>query len=142
MALGTYDPAEVSLIAAGVPVTGFAPGTFITIEYNEDAFNLSVGAGGDACRTRTNNNSARITFTLLQSSISNPLLSAQHELDKRSPAGDGVLPSLVKDTSGTTLAAAELSWIVKAANVEFGNEATNREWVVETHELNMLVGSN
>lgn len=142
MALGTYDPAEVSLVAAGVPVSGFAPGTFITVEYNEDAYSLTVGAAGDACRARTNNNSARITFTLLQSSISNPLLSAAHTLDMRSPAGDGVLPSGIKDNSGTTLIAAENSWIVKYANVEFSNEVTNREWVIETDYLNTLVGSN
>lgn len=142
MALGTYDPAEVSLVAAGVPISGFAPGTFITVEYNEDAYSLTVGSAGDACRARTNNNSARITFTLLQSSISNPLLSAAHTLDRLTPAGDGVLPSGIKDNSGTTLIAAESSWIVKYANVEFSNEVTNREWVIETDYLNTLVGSN
>lgn len=140
--LGTYQPDQVALIAVGVPVTGFAPGTFITAERNEDSFSLSVGSDGDACRTRTNNLSGRITFTLLQSSASNILLSAIANTDERSPAGDGILPSTVKDNSGTTLLLAENSWIVKPANVEYSNEATNREWVVETNELNMVVGGN
>jgi hypothetical protein len=140
--LGTYRPDQVALIAVGVPVTGFAPGTFITAERNEDSFTLSVGSDGDACRTRTNNLSGRITFTLLQSSASNILLSAIANTDERSPAGDGILPSTVKDNSGTTLLTATKSWIVKPASVEYSNEATNREWVVETHELNMLVGGN
>jgi hypothetical protein len=140
--LGTYQPDQVALIAVGVPITGYAPGTFITAERNEDSFALSVGADGDACRTRTNNLSGRITFTLLQSSASNILLSAIANTDERSPAGDGILPSTVKDNSGTTLLTAENSWIVKPANVEYSNETTNREWVVETNELNMLVGGN
>jgi hypothetical protein len=142
MALGTYDPAQVALIAVGVPVTGFAPGTFIVAERNEDSFNLTIGSDGEGCRTRTNNKSGRITFTLQQSSVTNVLLSAALLLDENTPAGDGILPSGVKDNTGTTLVFAELSWLVKPSNVEYSNEATTREWIIETDNLQMGVGGN
>lgn len=142
MALGTYDPSQVTLIAAGVPVSGFAEGTFITAERNEDSFNLSVGSDGEACRTRTNNRSGRITFTLLQSSISNQLLAAVLNTDEITPAGDAIAPSMIKDNTGTTLIMAETSWLVRPANVEYANEASNREWIVETDNLVMNIGGN
>lgn len=142
MALGTYDPAQVALVACGIPVSGFAKGTFITIEYNEEAFKLSIGSDGEGTRTRTNDNSARLTFVTTQTSASNPILSALHTLDKKTPSGDAIAPTLVKDNSGTTLAAMELSWIVKDAKIEFADESTGREWIVETDNLDQLVGSN
>jgi hypothetical protein len=140
--LGTYSADQVALIAVGVPISGYAPGTFITVERNEDSFSLSVGSDGDACRSRTKNFSGKITFTLLQSSNSNLLLSALANADERSPLGDSIAPSTIKDLTGTTLVTAEKSWLVKPANVEYSNEITNREWVVETNELNMLIGGN
>lgn len=146
MALGKYDPSQVALIAVGVPVTGYAPGTFIVAERNEDSFNLTIGSDGEGCRTRTNNRSGRITFTLQQSSITNQLLSTALNLDENTPAGDGIAPSLIKDNTGLptaqTFVNAPESWLVKPANVEYSNEATTREWIVETDNLIMNVGGN
>lgn len=140
--LKTYYPDEVALIAVGLPISGFAPGSFISIEKNEEAFSLQIGADSEGCRTRTNNFSGRITFTLQQSSALNDALSAIHNIDMRSPSGDGVLPSMIKDNSGRTLVEAETSWIVKHPTVEFSNEATDREWIIESDNLNMQVGGN
>ena len=144
--LGNYLPDKVALVAVGIPVTGFAPGTFISVERNEDGFSLQVGSGKESCRTRTNNVSGRITFTLLQSSAVNLLLSAAHNVDMNSPAGDGIAPSLLNDLSGipgaNTIIAAEKSWIVKMPTVEFANEGGTREWVIETDDLNTSVGGN
>jgi hypothetical protein len=82
----------------------------------------------------------------MQTSDSNNLLSALHTLDKTSPNGDGIAPTLVKDNSGAvltpTLASCESSWIVKQATVTFAKETQGREWVVETDFLNELVGGN
>jgi len=145
MALGVYDPAQISLVAVGIPVSGFAEGTFVTVERNADSFNLTVGSDGDSCRARSNNKSGRITFTLLQSSLTNQLLSAAVNLDEISPSGDAIGPSQIKDnssTTATTLVFAEKSWIVKPANVEYSNEVTTREWIVETDDLVMNVGGN
>ena len=142
MALGTYDPSQVALVAVVVPVSGFAEGTFITAERNEDSFNLSVGSDGESCRTRSNNKSGRITFVLQQSAAVNVLLSAVINADEITPSGDSIAPSTVTDTTGTTIIFAENSWFVRPANVEYSNETSTREWIIETDNLVMNIGGN
>lgn len=141
MTLYTYDPTQVAVIF-GVPIVGFADGTFVSVEQNEDSFTLKVGTDGDACRTKTSNRSCRITITLLASSLSNDVLSAQHNLDVLSPSGDGITPFLLKDNSGRTIIAAESSWIVKPAAVVFSREVEAREWVIETDNALHNIGGN
>ena len=142
MALHTYDPAQVTIIFAGIPVSGFAEGTFVSIERNEDSFTLQVGADGEATRAKSNNRSGRVTLTLIQSSIVNDAFSALLAVDENSPSGDGIGPLLIKDLSGRTLVAAETAWLVKPATAEFAREATEREWVIETDRLNTFIGGN
>jgi len=142
MALYTYDPSQVAIIFAGIPVSGFADGTFVNVEQNEDSFTLQVGTDGEACRSKTNNKSGRVTFTLGQWSSSNALLSALHNLDVNTPNGDGIGPLLVKDNSGTSLYAAEKAWIVRPPAAAFSREAESREWIVETADLIQNHGGN
>ena len=142
MTLGTYDPSQVAIIFGRLPITGFADGTFVSIEQNEDSFSLQIGTDGDGCRSKTNNQSIRVTFTLGQWSASNDTLSAQHNLDVLSPSGDGIAPLLVKDNSGRTLVAAENAWIVKPAPAEFGREAGPREWIIESDRALQNIGGN
>jgi len=142
MALHTYDAAQVAIVFAGIPVDGFADGTFLSVEQNEDSFSLQVGTDGEGCRSKSNNRSGRVTFTLGQWSKTNDLLSALHQLDINTPNGDGIGPLLIKDLSGTSLDAAEKAWIVKPPAAAFAREAESREWIIETHELQQFHGSN
>jgi len=86
MALKTYDPAQVTIIFAGIPISGFAEGTFVSVERNEDSWALQVGADGEATRAKSNNKSGRVTLTLIQSSFSNDALSAVMAVDENTPA--------------------------------------------------------
>ncbi len=142
MTVQHYDPKSITIIFGPVLMSGFAPDTFLMVEKNVDIFSLQVGADGEACRTRSRNNSARMTVTLMQSSPVNDLLSALHEVDRAAPSGSGCLPFLVKDLVGRSLFAAELSWIVKPAPAEFGVEAGTREWVIETADLQTFVAGS
>lgn len=142
MALRVYDPKLVIITLGSIPMSGFADGTFLNVDYNEDAFSLQVGSDGEGTRTRSNNNSARVSISLMQSSASNDLLSALHELDKAAPGGIGAVPLLIKDLSGRSLFVAEKAWIVKAPAAEFGREAAAREWVIETDDLKAFHGGN
>jgi len=137
-----YDPAKLIQVLAGIPITGYADGTFVTVVRNEDSFTLRVGATGEACRARSNNKSARITFTLLQSSATNDLLSGLSNLDEMSPGGDGIGPYSLNDLFGSTKLIAEKAWIVKPADVTYSQDVETREWTIETDSLTGNVGGN
>lgn len=140
MALRQYNPAEVQIIFNGIPISGYADGTFVTVERDEDSFTLQMGTDGEGTRSHSNNRSGTVTLTLMQSSQVNILLSALHLLDEGS--GDGVGALLIRDGSGESLYTAETAWIQKAPSAEFGREATSREWVIRTDLLVQLHGGN
>lgn len=134
----TYDPAKLSIIIAGFAIEGFADGTFIVCERNNQSFNAVTGADGEGARAKSNDSSGTITITLLQTSKSNEVLSALALADEVS--GDGVGPFMAKDQLGNTVIAAGSAWVQKPANAEFGREIANREWVLETDNLEMFLG--
>lgn len=129
----TYNPSDVSIIYGGSPITGFADGTFVVVESNEDDFTLQVGSDGESARSKTNNNSGRITITLIQTSDSNDVLAAFHAADLL--GGVGGLPILIKDNSGRALHSAVQAWIVKYPSSTFDREVTSKEWIFETDNL-------
>jgi hypothetical protein len=139
--LRTFDPNQVSVIFGGI-IGGYADGTFISVEQNEDSFGLVVGTDGEGCRSRSNNRSARVTITLGQWSASNQALSAIHNADILTPGGDGILPFILKDNSGTTICSAEKAWITKPPSVSYGRDPESREWVLETDNMIWNVGGN
>lgn len=138
MSVKNYDPKLFSCIVGGKIMSGFSDGTYIKVERNEQAYNLKVGVTGEATRAKNNNRSGKITVTLMQSAQSNDDLSSIAAADELGNAG--VVPVLVKDGSGSTVASAVTAWVMKYPNTEFQKEATTREWVLETDELLMFVG--
>jgi hypothetical protein len=142
MGVKNYDPAANVLVFAGIPISGFADGTYVSVEQNEDSYALTVGADGEGCRSKTNNRSARVTVTLMQSSLSNDLLSALHNVDLASPAGDGIGPFLMKDLTGTTVMAAEKAWLVRFPTSSYARDPETREWIIETDHMIQNVGGN
>jgi hypothetical protein len=129
----TYDPAQVIVTIDGNDISGFADGTFVGVARNNDIFTLTVGADGEATRTKSNDRSGRFTFTLQQSSISNDVINAIANRDEES--NQGAVAVQVKDASGNALHSAERAWVVKKPDSEYAKETSNREWILETNEL-------
>ena len=140
MAVRTFDPNEVALIFGGVPLSGYPDGTFVSVERNEDSFSSISGADGVVSRSKSNNKTGKITFTLQATSPSNDVLSGFLATDELTNAG--ILPVLVKDNSGRTLCSAANAWISKPSNVSFSKEIESREWIIECADLEMFVGGN
>ncbi len=140
MALKEYDPGEVQLSFFGVIPTGYAEGTMITVERDERTWTKKVGADGEVARTRVRNSSGKVTFTLMSTSASNAELSVILIADELTGAGVG--PMLVKDNSGNDLHAAAESWLDGPPNAEYGDESSDREYVLECADLDMLSGGN
>jgi len=137
-----YDPKEVSVIAGGHSVAGFAEGEFVRVEPNADEFSDVAGSQGDVSRARTADRRATVTIILQQTSPSNDVLSGFVELDRLSPNGGGVFSILIRDRQGTTVFQAEEAWIQRRPDLTFSNEVQNREWVIRVAESFYFAGGN
>lgn len=140
MSLKSYDPKRVVLIIGGVPIGGYADGTFIMFERTADQYTKVAGADGEVARAKSNDRTGSFTITLMQTSDSNDVLSGIAKLDERLNAG--VVPALLKEIDSTTSIFAGTAWVRKMPNVEYSKEITNREWILDVAESEAFVGGN
>lgn len=139
----TYDSNQVIAVFGGVIMAdGREDGDFISIARNEEKYTLRVGADGEAARSRTNNNSTRVTVRLLNTSSANLALSALYNVGEAAGGNANVFPLLIQDLSGNSLYVAEQAWIVQMPAINFGKEVGTVEWVFETPSLAMVHGGN
>jgi hypothetical protein len=140
MAVKTYDPKSVQVIIGGVQISGFADGTFLSIERDEDAFTKVTGADGETSRAKSNNKAGMFTLTLQQTSASNDVLTGFALADELN--NDGVVPVLIKDNLGTTTVFTANGWVRRLPTAEFAKEITNREWTLDLADMTYFVGGN
>ena len=136
----TFDFKKVAVIVAGVPVQGFIDGDAIVVAKNSDAWELTVGVDGESTRSRSNNESGRITLRLQGSSLSNAYLDGLRTGDELS--GLGQVPIMIKDLFGTLLVNAAQCWCVKVPDVTLSRTPGQREWVFESGNIAMAGGGN
>jgi len=130
MGLKTYDPAKVIITLGGIPITGFADGTFVAVTPAGDRFTKKVGADGEVSRTKSNDNTSRVTITLKQTSLSNTYLNTLKEADRL--LNGGVRPLSITDLSGTTILFWPQAWIASPPDQEFAKEEGDRAWNIDT----------
>jgi hypothetical protein len=136
--MATYNPLLVIVTWNGVPIVGFQDGSMVEVEYNQDAFSLHVGTQGDYLRVMSCDHSGKLTVHLMQSSPTNDALSTFANLDRT--LGSVVGPFTITDLNGTTTVISPQTWIMKMPKVEFGKEATGRDWVFESGNIVENVG--
>lgn len=137
----TYSPDKVKIVVGPHAVSGYADGTFISVEQISDGVTSESGADGEVARAMSTDKRMRITLTLQQVSASNAVLSAMYDADQLS-GGDYPFPFGLNDLRGKSLVAAGSAWIVKKPTSEFGKELSPREWVIETDKAAYTVGGN
>lgn len=125
----TYDPKKVIVVFGAVALTGFAEGTFITVETQGDGITAIVGCDQEVVRSISPANVLKnVKISLLQSSDSNDKLSLMHDMDNQN--GAGVFPLSIKDLSGRSLFISDQAWIVKKPVFQRGKSASDGtcEW--------------
>lgn len=136
----TYDPSQVVLTFGPHIITGYADGTFVKAERDEDTFKKYVGSDGSVTRVRNRSRSGFIEFSLAQASPSNDFLSAVHVQDEL--GGTGIMPATVKDLNGTSIAIASEAWVVRPTALEYGRDAGARSWRLDVADLRIFVGGH
>jgi hypothetical protein len=109
MSVRTYDPKQVLVIIGGIPMSGFADGTFVSVERTSDTFTKVSGADGIISRSKTNDRSGSLKFTSAQTSPSNDILTGIALADELANAG--VVPVLIKDNSGRSVYVSAFGWV-------------------------------
>jgi hypothetical protein len=140
MSVFTFDPGKFTLIVGGFPIGGFADGTAIKVSRTNQAYTKHTGLDGVVSRVRSRDKSGEITITLAQTSPSNDVMSAFALADELNDAG--VVPVLVKDGNGRSVALSGYAWIRKLPDQDYGKEISNREWVMDTADLDIFVGGS
>lgn len=134
MSTATYDLKAVRFAVDGVPVGDFANGDAVTIEWDEDSWTKTVGASGGVVRSRSGNNTGKITFRLLPSSPLNRTWSDLKARDDRD--GDGVVTIYIEDLRSGTKVQAPEAWIMKEPSLTYGQTAQEAvEWVFDTGQM-------
>lgn len=136
-----YDPSRVVMSFAGIDINGFADGSMIAAERDEDGFTKKAGTQGDVTRIANRNQGGSVTVRLLQNAPCNSLLSALAKIDEKNGGGKG--PLQIVDLNGVTVLHAQIAWIKKYPKVEYSNDENGREWVFDCAALDVEnIGGN
>lgn len=138
MANRTFDPNQLAVTIGNHIATGFAAGTMLSAEMDDNRYNTETDAHGNSIRYKVNNNNATITLTLNQASPTNDVLSVLQNVDRQSDLG--VFPMTIRDNRGTTLITSLSAYVEKTPSVVFGDSGNNREWVIKATEVGFFAG--
>lgn len=125
----TYDPKAVVITFGGVPIMGFAEDSFVECAPAEEGFTRQVGADGEVVRSKSNNDCYDVTVTLLQTSLSNGVLSAAQITDK--VTGAGMLPLSITEIASGSEYFFPQAWVEKPTWAR-GKEAGEQAWTFHT----------
>lgn len=140
MPLHSYDPKNITLIYDQVVIEGFADGSFVNVEYNADSWTFRKGSDGNGVRSKTNDQSARFTITLMPGATGNLPLNRNLQADKVS--NSGVKPISLIDSSTGDFFVAEGAWVVREPGQDYQTEAQNREWILEADDVQSNYGAS
>jgi len=142
MTVRTYSPKRVVCSVQGVPISGFADGTFVEVDRAEDLVTKDVGADGEVGAVISADRSGTITVTLQAVSASNDFLSGLM-LPTELTGLLYTFPVQVVDASGRTVVIAPECWVKKAPKVDFAKDKGTRQWVLETGNIKWdVIGGN
>lgn len=144
--LGTYSPEDVIVILSNEffshSITGYADGTFISIEREVPASTLYSGSDNTNARVVRANKGSTINLTLHQASESNDILSQALIMDEQTRDGTWCFSVLVKDGTGRSVYFSPQAFIATNPTTTFGSEIETREWGIQCVSLSNFNGGN
>jgi hypothetical protein len=141
-----YDPSSVLItfttpFPMSVLFTGLL-GAFVTGKRDENAWKKKVGAQGDVARAKVRNKGGTIEITVMQTSPTNSQLGILHAASESLPVtGLDAGALLITDLLSQTLVHVKTAWILKVADVEYGEEIMGRKWTFDCESLDINYGA-
>ena len=140
MDIANYIPDEVNCLAFGIPLNGFADGTFISVTKDKIPYGTTETADGSIARLYTNSQTYTIQLTFHRGSTSNDILTKLWQLDEFTQAGK--FPLFIRDLSGTDLFFSTNTWIEGIPSMVQSTTFDTRTWTLKSSQAVINVGSN
>mgnify|MGYP001575771059 CR=1 FL=1 len=127
--MGSYSPNDVSVVVNGIPIQGFAEGSFVDFAFDTDAATMVEGADGFAAvAMKKGNRKATLTLSLMQTSMANNVLQALLT-SQQAASFAGAFPSIiVLNAQGGELVQIPRAVIAKEPDVKYSGDIESREW--------------
>lgn len=135
----TFSFKDLAVLVGGIALRGFADGDeVVTVERNEDAYRLLIGADGDAAALKNANQSGVAMVKLLQVSPSNAYLSSLIRIQDA-----GILspvPFIVRDPNGADTVLAQGAFPQRPPRLGWGQGHSPREWRFALASVDIFAG--
>lgn len=132
--LRPWTPGLVTVIFGEVIAVGYADGSFLTAEMAEDGAVEQVGEDGSVVVNQNLNELGQVTLRLLHTAPANAILLAIYNAN-RLLWGSGFRPLRVVDANGQQTVSAPQAWIVRPPNMDLGDIAQPREWLIRGNPM-------
>jgi hypothetical protein len=126
--LNRFDAKSVTVTVNGTFITGFADGTFVQGEKDEDNFTTSVGAQGDVVVNEVNNPLGTVTITIQQTSPSVAYLNGLANSKEFVPVW------VISNNSPKEKFGGSKCRVKKPSSSSFSNEDEDREYEIQVFD--------
>ena len=136
-----YSFGQVSVLYAGINIGGFAEADdAVRIEFNDPLIDMVTGCDGQTVASQILNYSANITLTLLQTSVSNDLFSAEVIAYR----GNVIIPKpiIIRNAGGSDLFTSAACFVGERPAAAYGKRQNNRQWVLKVPNLVSFQGGS
>ncbi|QAX98308.1 hypothetical protein EcSzw1_93 [Escherichia phage EcSzw_1] len=131
-----YSPKDVVCSWNGIAIEGFAPDSFLRLQRTSPLVTPVVGAGGQVALTRNADKTGTIEIELMQTSLSNQMLSAiQAKQDDMELEVDISSNFVIYDPSGSVLATGINAWLQELPQIELGRDQNSKTWIFGCEKL-------
>lgn len=131
-----YSPKDVVCSWNGIAIEGFAPDSFLRLQRTSPLVTPVVGAGGQVALTRNADKTGTIEIELMQTSLSNKMLSAiQAKQDNMELEEDISSNFVIYDPSGSVLATGINAWLQELPQIELGRDQNSKTWIFGCEKL-------
>ena len=143
MALKNYDPSELVLVFGGKLIEGTAATSRVKITL-PDLYNfVASGDGKEYARGKTNNRSAMVEFSLLQTAASNTDLHAMLKEDDTTTGGLSRTCQIKNAASGKVILSSDASFIMGPPNdASYAAEVGTNVWKIQCADVELDLGGS
>jgi hypothetical protein len=139
--LHNYVASEIKIIFKGTEARGITKGTFCTVKRSQPVWTLVIsGDGQNATRVQSLDKTGMVEVTLDPGTETNKLYSNIIKSDEVNKDGVGSLT--VQDLNGNDLHTSEKAFITGYSEVEYGENAGARRYMIQCVELVTFSGGS